>query len=155
MNIKLNVKLSAYSKGIVPVKPDLEDYVKEAPKDNITYGRKNGEWVDIKDTIIEPSIELPENSGLNLNIKENNKYELSVRQSIISDKSQIIEDDTTYYLLEETPDLYINGGTAFSSKGEIDDLVEPFTKSFEGGKANTIYYQINTLPINSKGEYNG
>lgn len=37
-DIKLNVKLSAYSKGVIP---DVSEYIKEAPEDGKLYARKD------------------------------------------------------------------------------------------------------------------
>ena len=47
-DIKLNVKLSAYSKGVMP---NVSNYLTEAPEDGKLYARKDRQW---------ESIEIPE-----------------------------------------------------------------------------------------------
>ena len=153
MNIKLNVKLSAYTKGIFP---DTSKFITDAQgsidHDDRLYGRKNDEWVDIKNEFLDQEIIVEEGSGLNLIKLEGNKSSLSIRQKIIKNKNLIIEEDTTYYLTENTPDIYINGGTAFSDgNNEFTDTSE-YGQIIIGGRSNI---DIILLPLNSKGVYNG
>ena len=166
-NIKLRAKLTAYAKGILPSKlSDLEqdiDFIKDAPIDDSSYARKNGEWVKVENCECDPNLEgddiqLAEDSGLNLE-KDGNKATLSVRQKVLVD-SEIpndfeYEDDTTYYILETTPNLYINGGTAFSDE-RVDIILNEKTPSeyryfVYGGDCKQAKIDLVLQPLNSKG----
>lgn len=143
-NIKLKVKLSAYSKGIIP---DVSKFIEDAPVDNKVYGRKNNEWVDIKADVLDQQIIIEKGSGLNIKHIEPNIDSLSVRQSVITNQKEIVDEDTTYYLIENTPDLYIVGGTAF-----LDE--DGYNQKIIGGNASTTIFDETLLPINSEGKYN-
>ena len=143
-NIKLRVKLSAYSKGIIP---DVSKFIEDAPVDDKVYGRKNNEWVDIKADVLDQQIIVEKGSGLNITHIEPNIDSLSIRQAIIENEKEIIDEDTTYYLIENTPDLYIVGGTAF-----LDE--DRYNQEIIGGNASTTLFDEVLLPINSEGKYN-
>ena len=148
MNIKFNVKLSAYTRGIIP---DVSEFIKDAPADGKIYGRKDNNWVNIKDQILDQQIIVEKGSGLNLTQLEGNKQALSIRQQILNKLPDIFEDDTTYYIVENTPDLYINGGTAYSDgENEYVDVIE-YGQIILGG-ANFV---LDLLPTNNEGVYNG
>ena len=51
-DIKLNVKLSAYSKGVIP---NVSNYLTEAPEDGKLYARKDKQWESIDISEIESS----------------------------------------------------------------------------------------------------
>lgn len=152
-NIKLKVKLSAYTKGIIPVKiSQLEndlDFITEAPDDGITYLRGNKTWIPLSEIVKDQTIILDDNSGLNLRDLGNNLYALSVRQKVINTLDQVIEEDTTYYLDDKKPELFITGGTAFS------DEQHEFYQEAWGGRSGTSTFTVSILPIDSKGVYNG
>lgn len=155
MNIKLNVKLSAYTKGVLPVKvsdlPNDAHYISEAPLDGDTYARQNGSWTNIKDIVLEQQIIVEKGSGLDLTKKDKNKEALSIRQYIGTETPEKIADDTTYYIVDRIPDIYINGGTAFSDgDNDIVEESEYIQKIVGGNNPNYIM-----LPINAKGVYNG
>lgn len=162
MDIKIKAKLQAYTKGILPTKlSQLEndvDFIEDAQgsidKDGKYYVRHDGQWVDI--TPPEPStsdIILADNSGLNLE-KDGEYRKLSIRQVTSDEYPSTIEEDTTYYIVENTPDVYINGGTAFSDGN--NDYVDSSEYQFNinGGNANA-QFDLDLLPINAKGVYNG
>lgn len=157
--IKLNVRLSAYTKGALP---DLSQYLTDAQgsidKDDKVYARKNGEWVDIKTLDSDEQFIIAQpGSGLDLiqDEVELNNYYISIRQKTgkLSD-IQHFEDDTTYYILDEQPEEYINGGTAFSDgNNDFIDSSE-YQYNINGGQAHAIF-ELELLPINSKGVYDG
>lgn len=154
-SIKLKAKLSAYTKGVLPQLPD--DYIKDdAPDDGNTYGRKNHKWVDVRESGTGKTIILDEESGLNL--RETDQpftYALSIRQKVLEHLPEELEDDTTYYIIDLTPDIFINGGTAYSN-GYGDLLIDnDYETIISGGEAATQDFDLSLLPINAKGEYNG
>lgn len=146
-DIKLKVKLSAYTKGTLP-----DNLVSDAPKDNFIYGRKNGEWIDIRLSEVGQIIRLPLNSGLTLEkTDQDNIYLLSINQKILNELPTELLDDTTYYIIENKPELFINGGTAYSD-GDDDTITEEEYNEVILGGSN---YTLELLPINNKGVYNG
>lgn len=181
-NIKLRARLSAYTKGILPSKiSELEqdiDYITDVPDDGSIYMRRHNEWVRVVEDD-EPSenpeepinpgetiiggITLAENSGLKL-VRDNGKNIISVKQQVLID-SEIpsdfeCEEDTTYYIVETTPNTYINGGTAFSdgyTDSILDEEVESeYTQIIFGGNCNQRNFDVMLKPLNSKGVlYNG
>ena len=64
MDLKLKVKLKAYTKAVIP---DVSKFIEDAPKDNKVYGRKDGDWVNIDSSLVKTRI-LPRdnNSGLDI-----------------------------------------------------------------------------------------
>lgn len=167
-NIKLRAKLSVYSKSVLPTKlSDLErdiDFITE-PEDNgegDIWVRKYGEWVKAEG-YIGKNIGLDENSGLNL-IRKDPEYLLSIRQKIIKDSDITddfnYEDDTTYYIIDTKPEVFINGGTAFTDGGYDsileEDLPSEYNCILSGGSSNQKDFDLILLPIDSKGVlYNG
>lgn len=142
-NIKLNVKLKAYSKGVIP---NVNNFIEDAPEDDILYGRRNREWVKIYDPI---DIKTLDNSGIELE-KIDNIYNIKVKQETNTlNNINEYKEDYTYYIIDNTPDLYINGGTAYSDE-EIS-----FGYNINSGDSLTTQYELNLLPINSKGVFNG
>lgn len=154
MNIKLNINLSAYSKGVIP---DVSDFIKDAPNDGKFYGRHNKEWASLEDFIVDQQVDVQEGSGLTIVKRQDGQPDLlSVRQQVVDTLPVELEDDTTYYVIDNTPDLYLNGGTAFSDGH--NDLVESseYTEEIEGGSSGVVVETVSLEPVNSKGEaYNG
>lgn len=152
-DIKLKVKLCAYTKGILP--NNLIGDVDKEPEGHI-YARSYGKWVDLGTTDIGQIIKLANNSGLNLIPTENPKeYKLSIRQEILDNLPTIFEDDTTYYIIENIPDLYINGGTAYSDGNNDFSNLSQYGQIINGGNAFTNNFDLILLAINSKGVNNG
>lgn len=159
MNINIKAKLRAYTKGIIPVNisqlyNDL-NFIPDAPDNGVTYGRKNNEWVDIDDMVTHTTLAVTEDSGLNLAVTGRD-YVLNIKKYEItqSELPSELEADTTYYVLDQEPNNYINGGTAFSSGNNDYIDISEFSVITNGGHANT---QANILmyPINAEGVYNG
>ena len=148
-NIKLKVKLSAYTKGILP--KNLISDVPETPKDHL-YVRKYGEWIDLENTQLGQIIKLPVNSGLTLTPTEDkNVYELTLNQEILKELPLELLDDTTYYIINTEPELFINGGTAYSDGTDPDITNNEYGQIIKGGSN----YTLELLPINAKGVNNG
>ena len=147
MDIKLKVKLSAYSNLSLP------NYLTDAPSDDKLYGRRDGEWVEI-DSIQGTSIVVDDTSGLSLEDIDEHKKLLKIKQ-YIGIEPETYEDDTTYYIIDLTPNLFINGGTAFSDGYEELSIDSQYIDYIDGGKANTADYDLELLPLNAKGVLNG
>lgn len=146
---KLNVKLSAYTKGIIP---DVSEFIKDAPKDGNVYFRGDGEWIDaikrLKQDLPGSELVLPENSGLIKTIINEDTYTLAIRQWIGQAKDlNELEEDTTYYIYDNSPNFYLIAGTAYSDEEELYD------KTFYGGNAYTQKYKIEITPMTSEGEF--
>jgi hypothetical protein len=58
---KLNVKLSAYTKGFIP---DVSEFIKDAPKDGVLWGRQDGEWVNVDDVLQNNIVLVDEDSSI-------------------------------------------------------------------------------------------
>lgn len=145
--INLKVKLSAYTKGIIP---DYSNFVTEAPNDGKIYARKDKEWVDIKDEYQGYKVVVGENSGLDIKHIDNATDELSIRQwvGLESELPSILESDKTYYTIDNTlPNYYLLGGTAYSEEEES------FEQIMQGGTAITRNFDITLQAMNSRGEY--
>ena len=160
-DIKLKVKLSAYTKGVVPTKlsqlENDENYITEAPKDEFAYARKDGKWLKLDSVEFGDNVGLLDKSGLLLK-KEGNKAWLGIDQKILNqedfDQLTSLNENTTYYTYERTPDLYVNGGTAFSDGSNEFVDINQYGLEINGGKAISNY-ELKLLPINAKGVYNG
>lgn len=152
-DIQIKVKLRAYTKGIIP---DVSEFIKDAPLDGNTYGRQDGKWINIKDAFSQKDIELAENSGLNLDYDSSNyQYTLGIRKYEINESElpNILEADTTYYVVSNHPNLFIHGGTAFSSGNNEYVIESQVTRIINGGNSESAGDQI-FYPINSEGVYN-
>lgn len=149
-HIKLNVKLRAYARGIIP---DVSGFIEDAPSDNVIYARLNGEWKSIRDNFKANEVIIEDGSGLERKVldEETNTISLSIKQKVLweHDLPYRLKDDTTYYIIEDEPDIYINGGTAYSDENE------EFHWRVKGGKADNIdiNYDVICVPMNAKGEY--
>lgn len=168
--IRIRAKLSAYTKGVIPTKVSQlendENFVKdlnESQSNNLYYVRvrepnsTEGKWVQINSDSFGDEIKLLEKSGLILD-KQGNVAKLKIDQYILSQEEfnrlSELDDNATYYVYEDTPDLYINGGTAFSDGGnEYVDLSQ-YGLEISGGRADSTF-ELELLPINAKGVYNG
>ena len=153
-NIKLKVKLGAYTKGIIPKLPS--DLVRDVPNDGKEYVRKYDQWVELDLLRSGQMVKLAPDSGLNLIEVQSEDafkvYELSIRQKTLRAKDlTLIEPDTTYYVIDDSPEYFVNGGTAYSGDDDIGDLIGQL---IFGGSADPRFNLI-LLPINSKGVYNG
>jgi len=127
--IRIRAKLSAYTKGLIPTKVSQldndENFVKdldESQSNNLYYVRvrepnsTEGKWVQINSDSFGDEIKLLEKSGLILD-KEGNVAKLKIDQYILSQEEfnrlSKLDDNATYYVYENTPDLYINGNSFF------------------------------------------
>lgn len=145
--INLQVTLSAYTKGIIP---DVSGFITDAPADGNIYGRQNNEWVDINIDYHGFQIQLEQNSGLILNQLDPTTVTLAVNQwfGYINNLPNVLDNETIYYTIEnDKPNLFIGGSTAFDE----DDLN---INLFNGGTSNTINFQVNTIAMNSGGQFN-
>lgn len=163
MDIKIKAKLNAYTKGIIPTKVsdlfnDLE-FISDVKNDGNVYIRRYGEWVEANNALKNEVIRVAGNSGLNLVYNpEDNSYTLSIRKEDLTqtefEQLTQLEPDTTYYVAEQTPNTFDDGGTAFSDgNNEFIDFNE-FTDIVDGGDRNSIA-NIIMNPLNSEGVYNG
>lgn len=158
MDLKLKVKLKAYTKAMIP---DVSKFIEDAPKDNKVYGRKDGDWVNIDSSLVKTRI-LPRDNNSGLDIEPvGDDYLIGIRkwEGKSSDIPNNLEPDTTYYGYESTPNYYLDGGTAYSST-YYDDILEQNEEVaidlvLDGGNYNTRVFNLELLPIDSKGEYNG
>lgn len=99
VKVKLNVKLQAYTKGIIP---DVSKFIEDAPIDDKIYGRYNGEWHEIIDS-------------------EELLNEWVGKESELPDE---LEPTKKYFIIENKPDMIIIGGTAYSTENEeYDNMV--------------------------------
>lgn len=71
-DIKLNAKLSAYSKGVIP---NVSNYLTEAPEDGKLYARKDKQWesIDISE------LETAEDSNIIIT-KDGAKYNIQTKE---------------------------------------------------------------------------
>lgn len=153
-DIQIKVKLRAYTKGIIP---DVSEFIKDAPLDGNTYGRQDGKWINIKDAFSQKDIELAENSGLNLDYDSSNyQYTLGIRKYEINESElpNVLEADTTYYVVSDHPNIFIHGGTAFSNGNNEYVSLPQFTSTLYGGTSSDNP-ERKFYPINSEGVYNG
>ena len=161
MNIRIKAKLRAYTKGILPTKvSELENdehYIHEAPIDEHIYGRRNGAWENIDTALDRTIIKLAEEEpGLNLSYDPLiSTYTIGVRQKSITELELPIEleDDTVYYVESLHPNVFSDGGTAFSDGGNDYITTSEFDADINGGVANTTIFNSEILPLNSKGVY--
>lgn len=123
VKVKLNVKLQAYTKGIIP---DVSKFIEDAPIDNMVYGRLNGEWVELSDL-------------------DNILNEWVGSEDELPDD---LVDGDKFNIIENTPDMIIIGGTAYSTENE------EFDYSIITGNASSEF-DIEGIPMNAKGEFNG
>lgn len=145
--IKIKVNIRAYSNGVLP---DVSKFIEDAPNDNNIYGRQDNKWVIIDGKSFGDEVELLDNSGLILN-KEGNVAYLGIDQYIGTSLPNTLDNNKTYYIDENTIDIYINGGTPFDSdvSSEFGDI---YQLSYFGGNPNTINWIYNLLPLNCEGE---
>lgn len=152
--IKLKATLSAYTKLDIPEL--TKNIVYEAPDDDKLYGRKNKQWEEI--ILPKGNKELRVKNGLNLETTDE-AYILSIKQQTLLNKDlpKKLEEDTTYYVIDNTPDFYMNGGTAYSDEIELINNKEysSYRKEMFGGDSTTKIFDIDLLPIDNKGVYNG
>src|SRR5574344_1646853 len=86
-------------------------------------------------------------SGLDIETLENKKRKISLRQQILKELPEETEEDITYYIDEQLPNMYVDGGTAFSD-GNNDYVDNIEYNQIIDCKEN---YDLDLLPINSKG----
>lgn len=142
-NIKLKVKLSAYTKGIIP---DVSKFIEDAPADNKIYGRENNTWTELDIPTQADTVVTEAGSGIDID-KKDYIAKISVRQQTVEELPDDILDDMTYYVIEkDRPDIYLVGGTAYSS--EENEYIE----EINGGTASTTNFNFIINPLTSKGE---
>lgn len=147
--INLKVKLSAYTRGILPTKlSQLENDI-DAPKDGRLYGRRDAQWVDIDDVLENNIVLVDEGSGLDRIEIDKSRIKLNVRkwEGHIKNLPSTIEKDKVYYAYEDMPDIIITGGTAYSDENEEYGYI------FSGGNSKTAKFDITFKPMNAKGEF--
>lgn len=139
MKIDLKAKLSAYTKGILPTKvSQLEndlDYVIDVEADNVVYGRRA--TVDIESGAITHEWVKTEWVGTEEQLDE----EIELHG---------FKPEITYYVVEDVPNLYVDGGTSFTN---VEEGVS-FEEELNGGSSSTSSFEIELKPINSKGVTN-
>lgn len=93
-DIKLNVKLSAYSKGVIP---NVSNYLTEAPEDGKLYARKDKQWESIE----IPELETAEDSNIIIT-KDGAKYNIQTKE-YFGPESGITEwkEGWTYFITED------------------------------------------------------
>ena len=174
-NIKLKVKLSAYTKGAIPHKVSElindEHFIPEAPNDGQIYARQNNEWRNIKDAQERQEVITHEKSGIIINEVDLNTIDISLDkwEGNFSDLPDILNEGTIYFVAEDRVDLILIGGTAYSDgwyddefddetdKDFIKDSYEPSEYDdiiFYGGTASTAQFELELIPVNCKGEIN-
>ena len=150
-NIKIKVKLSAYTKGALP---DISNLIPDTPKDGRVYGRKNNQWVDINDELDKTDIITDLQSGIELELVGPNTYRIAQKrwEGYEDELPEKLEDGTTYYIIEnkgQKADVFVQSGTSYSEdNGEIKQVLT-------GGNASTTEFDYVMLPMNARGEYNG
>lgn len=161
MDIKIKAKLQAYTKGILPTKvSQLENdlhFVEDVNDDNY-YLRTKDHWVKTNENLGKTILQLAENSGLDLEyIHDDNTYIINIRkwEGTELDLPNVLENDTTYYVEDLTPNLYINGGTAWSDGNNEYVALSEYDSIIDGGNSSTTTYNTIMYPIDSKGVYNG
>lgn len=93
-DIKLKVKLAAYSKGVIP---DVSKYIEEAPEDGNLYARKDKQWESIE----IPELETAEDSNIIIT-KDGAKYNIQTKE-YFGPESGITEwkEGWTYFITED------------------------------------------------------
>ena len=149
--INLKVKLSAYTRGVLPTKLSQLQNDIDAPLDGKLYGRKNGQWLDIDDVLENNIVLIDEDSGLDREQIDKSRIKLSIRkwEGKYEDLPTIFESDKVYYVTENKPDLIMVSGTAYSDENE------EFIQTISGGNAFTQKFDITCLSMNAKGEFYG
>ena len=147
--INLKVKLSAYTRGILPTKlSQLENDI-DAPKDGRLYGRRDGQWLDIDDVLENNIVLIDEGSGLDRIEIDKSRIKLNVRkwEGKKENLPAKLENDKVYYVYENRPDIFIIGGTSYSDENE------EYMQIISGGTCNTTNFEMICYPMNSKGEF--
>lgn len=161
MKIDIKAKLKAYTRGILPTRVselinDM-DYIPDV-KDDRLYARTHGAWIQIDD-LGKTEIELLDNSGLNLEqLMPPNKcpiYKIGIRKQEIleTELPETLAEDTTYYVVDLTPNQFVDGGTAFSNGNNEYVYTNEFSQEIDGGNATTTQFNQTLLPLNSNGIY--
>ena len=154
-NIPIKVKLHAYTKGILP---DLSDYIKDVPDDGEVYVRKYKEWIVATKALEKTKVKVKDNSGLGIAYEvETDTYTLWVKKEDLTqtefENLTQYEEDTTYYVENQTPNTFIDGGTAFSDGNNEYVILSSYNEEIDGGNAFTDVPET-LFPINAKGVYN-
>ena len=118
-DIKLKVKLAAYSKGVIP---DVSKYIEEAPEDGNLYARKDKQW---------ESIEIPEVQSTSLIItKDGAIYNLETKE-YAGPESGVTEwkEGWTYFITEdEVPEIEVpleEEPNMFNEVIEEEPIIDP------------------------------
>lgn len=93
-DIKLNIRLSAYSKGVIP---NVSNYLTEAPEDGNLYARKDKQWESIE----IPELETAEDSNI-IVTKDGAKYNIQTKE-YFGPESGVTEwkEGWTYFITED------------------------------------------------------
>lgn len=166
MDIKLKCKLSAYTKGILPTRTtDLindSDFISDAPKNDVTWARKNGEWVNASEIFHGDDIVLEENSGLESRRLNPDTITLKVRQwtGLDTDLPDILEEDMIYYVMDTVTTTIDNAvepaihvGTAFSDENEEATTTISGGGDNGVGGASIVKFDKEIRPLNAWGVY--
>ena len=143
---KLNVKLSAYTKGFIP---DVSEFIKDAPKEGVLWGRQDGEWVNVDDVLQNNIVIVDEDSSIERIEIDKSTIKLKMKEWIGKqvDFPETLQPYYTYYTYDEKPDLFLLGGTAYSDEdSEYGDILY-------GGNARTLSFTSELIPMNAKGEF--
>ena len=100
-DIKLNIRLSAYSKGVIP---NVSNYLTEAPEDGNLYARKDKQWESIE----IPELETAEDSNI-IVTKDGAKYNIQTKE-YFGPESGVTEwkEGWTYFITEdEVPEIEV------------------------------------------------
>ena len=146
-NINIRVRLTAYSKGIIPSTSTFITDIQEQ-NDSNSYVRKNNQWVKLDD---ELGYRIEGDSGLIIIEDDINKIALNQWIGNESDLLSILEDNKTYLINENNKiNKVIDGGNAFSD-GNNDFQDIGYNKEISGGLVSTNSFSFNLLTLNSKG----
>lgn len=150
-NIKIKVKLSAYTKGALP---DISNLIPDTPDDNKIYARKNNTWVDINDELDKTDLITDLASGVELELVGPSTYRIAQKkwEGYIDELPEELEEGTIYYAIEnknQKADVIVQSGTAYSEENT------EIRQTLVGGNASTTDFDYVMLPMNARGEYNG
>lgn len=152
-DIKLKIKLSAYTKGVLPTKvSDLTNdinLISEAPKDGAVYARKNNEWVDLGIELDKVRVIADEDSGIIVEQPEFDTFKIKLNEwkGHAKDLPEQLDPGCTYYVIDAEPEIIVNSGTAYTDENDEEEVV-----SVSGGNANTTHFDNEFTPLNAKGE---
>lgn len=157
MDIKIKSTLKAYTKGVIP---DISGFITDCPDDSKVYARKYGEWVDASKALEKTKLTTYEDSGLFLKHDiDLDTYTLGVLKKDLTqvkfEQLSSLENDTTYYVADQTANTFVDGGTSFSDGNNEYVTLNEYTETIDGGNSFTTNFDKIMNPLNSEGVYNG